>query len=98
MPLADAEFVLVDRGLARLRERLKALIELEYLGRGPSNEKARSIGLSRIEYRTRLYGAQWALYMQLGEHVDAWMARIDRCTSHAADEAGEPREASRAIK
>ena len=77
MPLTEDELLLVDRRIARLAERLRETLEVEYFcGNAPSTVKARSVGLKRTAYRQRLQGAQWAIFVALHPYVIGWMARL----------------------
>lgn len=78
LPLTEDELLLVDRRIARLAERLRETLEVEYFwGAVPATMKARGLGLKRTAYRQRLHGAQWSIFMALHPHVLTWMARLE---------------------
>ncbi len=51
LALNEDELLLVDCGIARLQERLKTVVAVEYFRSGPAEQKASSLGLTRIAYR-----------------------------------------------
>ena len=70
--MSDDDFVIVDRQVAHLPNRLKIVVHVEYFRAGTAEEKSRSMGLSRIGFRQRLHAAQWALFTNLAPFVDSW--------------------------
>ena len=70
--LSDDAFILIDQTIARLPERLRTIVHMEYCSSRSSSAKARSLGLNRLAYRQRLNSCQWALYAVLMPHIDGW--------------------------
>ncbi len=75
LALADSEMLIVDASVARLPERLKGAVDLEYFASGSAELKGRSVGLNRTAYRQRVYGAQCALWATLHPTIATWMQR-----------------------
>jgi hypothetical protein len=71
LELNDANFILIDQHIARLPQRLHAVVFVEYLGPGATGkQKAERMGLQHFAYRQRLHAAQWALYASLLGFID----------------------------
>jgi hypothetical protein len=70
--LSDDAFLLIDAAIAKLPQRLKGIIDLEYRSNLPTYAKLRKLGLNRLACRQRLNAAQWALYAQLYPFLDGW--------------------------
>lgn len=72
LSIPETGFLLLDKAIACLPQRLNSIVEIEYLQGFPSEEKPRRAGLNRLAYRQRLHAAQWTLYSVLQFHVDMW--------------------------
>lgn len=76
--LSDEKFMLVDRHIAGLPERLRLVVFIEYLRtdeEATSERKAERAHLNRLAYRQRLHAAQWALFSLLDRLLDTWRQR-----------------------
>ena len=76
LDLSEDEFILVDKGIAKLLDRFRVMIDAEYFEGGSAERKGRGLGLTRIDYRNRLYGAQCSVWTVLQPHASTWYARI----------------------
>lgn len=76
LTITDDQFTQLDRSIARLPSRLKAIVFLEYIAMGPQPEKWGRSGLNRLAYRQRLHAAQWALFTSLVDVIDKWRQKI----------------------
>jgi hypothetical protein len=74
LELRDDDFVYLDQRIALLPERLRWIVEVEYMTGGPSRSKAQKIGLAYLAYRQRLHAAQWVTFAYLMPKVYGWMA------------------------
>lgn len=72
LTVTDDDFTLIDKAIARMPDRLKAIVVYEYAFHGPQPTKWAALGLKRLAYRMALHAAQWNLVSQLGPALDKW--------------------------
>lgn len=70
--ITDDAFVLVDQGIARLPDRLRQIVFIEYTMEDDGRAKWDWLRLKRLAYRQRLHAAQWALFSVLQSDLDIW--------------------------
>lgn len=70
--LSDTAFLYVDRCVAVLPGRLKAIVFVEYVSSLEGPAKLLRTGLKRLAYRQRLHAAQWALVTPFGVELENW--------------------------
>lgn len=77
--LSNNKFQIVDREVAILPGKLKAIVFIEYLRsdeEATRERKAERAGLPALGYRQRLHSAQWTLFSSLRNYLDAWRQKI----------------------
>ena len=75
LTVTDDDYTLIDQCIARMPNRLRAIVVYEYAWHGPQPSKWAALGFKRLAYRMALHAAQWNLVAQLGPALDKWRHR-----------------------
>lgn len=77
LAMTDDQFVDIDRAIARLPKRMRAVIEIEYCRAGTIYEKAQRLCVSRRDYRGRVNSVLSTLYGELMPEIERWRKSVE---------------------